>query len=81
MTLHQDVTLGARNFTLNGEGHPVNVPRRPILEDYVTVYANATILGRITVGHHTIVGGNVWLTEAVPPYSKVVQKNADFLVR
>lgn len=81
VTLYQGVTLGARNFTLNGEGHPVNLPRHPILEDHVTVYANATILGRITVGHDTIVGGNVWLTESVPPYSKVVQKNADFLVR
>ncbi|MDE5585902.1 MAG: serine acetyltransferase, partial [Muribaculaceae bacterium] len=81
VTLYQGVTLGAKNFTLNGEGHPINVPRHPILEDHVTVYANATILGRITVGHDTIVGGNVWLTESVPPYSKVVQKNADFMVR
>ncbi len=81
VTLYQGVTLGARNFTLNGEGHPVNVPRHPILEDHVTVYANATILGRITVGHHTVVGGNVWLTESVPPNSKVLQKNADFTVR
>lgn len=81
VTLYQGVTLGARNFTLNGEGHPVNVPRHPILEDHVTVYANATILGRITVGHDTIVGGNVWLTESVPPNSRVVQKNADFTVR
>lgn len=81
VTLYQGVTLGARNFTLNGDGHPVNVPRHPILENHVTVYANATILGRITVGHHTVVGGNVWLTDSVPPYSKVVQKNADFLVR
>lgn len=81
VTLYQGVTLGARNFTLNGEGHPVNVPRHPILEDHVTVYANATILGRITVGHDTIVGGNVWLTESVPPKSRVVQKNADFRVR
>lgn len=81
VTLYQGVTLGARNFTLNGEGHPINVPRHPILEDHVTVYANATILGRITVGHDTIVGGNVWLTESVPPKSRVLQKNADFLVR
>lgn len=80
VTLYQGVTLGARNFTLNGDGHPVNVPRHPILEDHVTVYANATILGRITVGHDSIVGGNVWLTKSVPAYSKVVQKNADFLV-
>ena len=81
VTLYQGVTLGARNFTLNGEGHPINLPRHPILEDHVTVYANTTILGRITVGHHTVVGGNVWLTDSVPPNSKVVQKNADFTVR
>lgn len=81
VTLYQGVTLGARNFTLNGEGHPVNVPRHPILEDHVTVYANATILGRITVGHDTIVGGNVWLTESVPPNSRVLQKKVEFTVR
>lgn len=81
VTLYQGVTLGARNFTLDGNGHPINLPRHPILEDHVTVYANATILGRITVGHDTIVGGNVWLTESVPPKSRVVQKNADFKVR
>ncbi|MDE6339677.1 MAG: serine O-acetyltransferase, partial [Muribaculaceae bacterium] len=77
VTLYQGVTLGAKNFTLDGEGHPVNVPRHPILEDHVTVYANATILGRITVGHDSIVGGNIWLTESVAPYSKVVQRCAD----
>ncbi|MBD5341375.1 MAG: serine acetyltransferase [Muribaculaceae bacterium] len=77
VTLYQGVTLGAKNFTLDGEGHPVNVPRHPILEDHVTVYANATILGRITVGHDSIVGGNIWLTESVPPYSKIVQRCAD----
>lgn len=81
VTLYQGVTLGARNFTLNGEGHPVNEPRHPILEDRVTVYANATILGRITVGHDSIIGGNVWLTKPVAPYSRVVQKNADLSVR
>lgn len=76
VTLYQGVTLGAKNFTLDGEGHPVNEPRHPILEDHVTVYANATILGRITVGHNTVVGGNIWLTESVPPYSKIVQRCA-----
>lgn len=81
VTLYQGVTLGAKNFSLNGEGHPINVPRHPILEDHVTVYANATILGRITVGHDTIVGGNVWLTESVPPNSRVLQKNVEFTVR
>ena len=77
VTLYQGVTLGAKNFTLDGEGHPVNEPRHPILEDHVTVYANATILGRITVGHNTVVGGNIWLTESVPPYSRIVQRCAN----
>lgn len=81
VTLYQGVTLGARNFTLNGDGHPVNLPRHPILEDHVTVYANATILGRITVGHDTVVGGNVWLTKSVPPNSRVLQKNVELTLR
>ncbi|MDE6299947.1 MAG: serine acetyltransferase [Muribaculaceae bacterium] len=74
VTLYQGVTLGAKNFTLDDEGHPVNVPRHPILEDHVTVYSNASVLGRITVGHHSIIGGNVWLTNSVPPESRILQR-------
>ena len=73
VTLYQGVTLGAKNFTLDPDGRPVNLPRHPILEDNVTVYANSTILGRVTIGHDTIIGGNIWLTESVPPHSRVVQ--------
>ncbi|MDL2224115.1 serine acetyltransferase [Bacteroidales bacterium OttesenSCG-928-M06] len=73
VTIYQGVTLGARNFVLNEEGHPQDVPRHPILEDHVTVYSNSSILGRITIGKGTIVGGNVWLTHDVPPYSKIQQ--------
>lgn len=73
VTLYQGVTLGAKNFTLDQEGRPVNLPRHPVLEDNVTVYANSTILGRVTIGHDTIIGGNVWLTESVPAYSRVTQ--------
>lgn len=73
VTLYQGVTLGAKNFTLDQEGHPVNVPRHPIIEDNVTIYSNSSILGRITVGHDTIIGGNVWLTHSVPPNSKILQ--------
>ncbi len=73
VTIYQGVTLGAKNFTLDPDGRPVNLPRHPILEDNVTVYANSTILGRVTIGHDTIIGGNVWLTESVPPYSRVTQ--------
>lgn len=73
VTIYQGVTLGARHFTYDDAGHPVNLPRHPILEDNVTVYANATVLGRITVGEGSVIGGNVWLTQSVPPRSRVVQ--------
>lgn len=73
VTIYQGVTLGAKNFTLDDSGRPVDVPRHPILEDNVTVYANSTILGRVTIGHDTVIGGNVWLTESVAPYSRVLQ--------
>ena len=77
--LYQGVTLGAKSFTFDEDGTPINTPRHPILEDYVTVYSNSSILGRVTIGHHTIVGGNVWLTNSVPPYSKILQHKADTL--
>lgn len=73
VTIYQGVTLGARHFTYDEAGHPVNLPRHPILEDNVTVYANATVLGRITVGEGSVIGGNVWLTQSVPARSRVVQ--------
>ena len=69
VTLYQGVTIGAKKFTYNENGTPVNTPRHPIIEDNVTIYSNSSILGRITIGHDTIVGGNIWLTESVRPYS------------
>ena len=74
--LYQGVTLGAKNFSYDANGVPIDMPRHPILEDYVTVYSNTSILGRVRIGHHTIVGGNVWLTHDVPPYSRVHQSRA-----
>lgn len=71
--LYQGVTLGAKNFHYDANGLPVNLPRHPILEDNVTVYSNASILGRVTIGHDSIIGGNVWLTHDVPAHSKVLQ--------
>ncbi|MBQ9214103.1 MAG: serine acetyltransferase [Bacteroidales bacterium] len=76
VTLYQGVTLGAKKFTYNENGVHVNIPRHPILEDNVTVYSNSSILGRIAIGHDTIIGGNIWLTESVKPYSKIVQQKA-----
>jgi serine O-acetyltransferase len=72
--IYQGVTLGAKSFPLDSEGHPVKgVARHPIVEDDVVVYSGATILGRITIGRHASIGGNVWLTKSVPAYSIVTQ--------
>ena len=71
--IYQAVTLGARRFATAANGDLLNEPRHPIIEDDVTIYAGATILGRITVGAGSVVGGNVWLTRSVPPASRVRQ--------
>ncbi|MDR1436853.1 MAG: serine acetyltransferase [Candidatus Symbiothrix sp.] len=76
VTLYQGVTLGAKSFTLNEQGHPIDIPRHPVIEDHVTIYSNSSILGRITIGRGTIVGGNVWLTNSVPPNSRILQTKA-----
>lgn len=75
VTLYQGVTLGAKAFTYDADGLPMAVPRHPIIEDNVTVYSNASILGRITVGHDSVIGGNVWLTHSVEPWSHVSQSS------
>ncbi|MDR0765998.1 MAG: serine acetyltransferase [Odoribacteraceae bacterium] len=74
--LYQGVTLGAKSFTLDSEGLPANVPRHPVIEDNVIIYSNSTILGRVTIGHDSIIGGNIWQTRDVPPHSRVVQRRA-----
>ena len=75
--LYQGVTLGAKSFPKDGEGQLIkDLPRHPIVEDDVIIYAGATILGRITIGKGSVVGGNVWLTEDLPAGSLVVQTPA-----
>ena len=75
--LYQGVTLGAKSFPLDENGNPIKgVPRHPIIEDDVVIYAQATILGRITIGKGSVIGGNVWVTNDLPPNSKVVQFKA-----
>lgn len=73
VTLYQGVTLGAKNFQTDEQGNMVNVPRHPVLEDYVTIYSNTTVLGRITIGEHSVIGGNIWLTHSVPAHSRILQ--------
>jgi serine O-acetyltransferase len=66
--IYQGVTLGALSID-KADAHK---KRHPTIEDYVVIYAGATILGGDTViGHHSIIGGNVWLTKSVPPNSKI----------
>ncbi|MDR2054499.1 MAG: serine acetyltransferase [Desulfovibrio sp.] len=70
--LYQGVTLGALSFPKNPDGTLTKgIPRHPILEDNVTVYAGATILGRITIGRGTVVGGNMWITDDVPADARI----------
>ncbi len=72
--LYQAVTLGAKRFPTNAQGHLIKGDaRHPIVEDDVVIYAGATILGRITIGAHSVIGGNVWLTKSLPPHSNITQ--------
>ena len=72
--LYQAVTLGAKRFPVDEHGALVKGNlRHPIVEDDVVIYAGATILGRITIGRGSTIGGNVWLTRSVPPGSHVSQ--------
>jgi len=74
VTLYQGVTLGAKSFPVDAQGRLVKgLARHPIVEDDVTIYAAATVLGRITVGRGSVIGGNVWLTHSVPPNSRISQ--------
>ena len=72
--LYQAVTLGAKRFEADANGElRKGLPRHPIVEDDVVIYAGATILGRVTIGHGATIGGNVWLTRSVPAGSKITQ--------
>ncbi|WP_434114696.1 serine O-acetyltransferase EpsC [Paraburkholderia caffeinilytica] len=72
--VYQAVTLGAKSFAADLDGTLVKGnARHPIVEDDVVIYAGATILGRVTIGRGSVIGGNVWLTHSVPPGSSVSQ--------
>jgi len=72
--LYQAVTLGAKRFQKDSDGILVKGnARHPIVEDDVVIYAGATILGRITIGRGSTIGGNVWLTHSVPAGSNITQ--------
>jgi serine O-acetyltransferase len=72
--VYQAVTLGAKSFAADSDGALIKGnARHPIVEDDVVIYAGATILGRVTIGRGSVIGGNVWLTHSVPPGSSVSQ--------
>jgi serine O-acetyltransferase len=72
--LYQAVTLGAKRFPTDENGTLIKGnARHPVVEDDVVIYAGATILGRITIGRGSTIGGNVWLTRSVPPGSNITQ--------
>ena len=69
--LYQGVTLGAKSFPLDEKGNPIKgIPRHPIIEDDVIIYSNSTVLGRITIGRGSIIGGNLWVTKGTEPGEK-----------
>jgi serine O-acetyltransferase len=75
--LYQAVTLGAKRFPTDEKGSlKKGLPRHPIVEDDVVIYAGATILGRITIGRGSTIGGNVWLTRNVLPNSNITQASS-----
>jgi len=75
--IYQGVTLGAKSFPLDENGNPIKgIPRHPIVEDNVVIYSGATILGRVTIGKNSMIGGNVWITHNVAENSKILQRRA-----
>jgi len=75
--IYQGVTIGALFFPRDEAGYMIRKTKRhPTVEEGVVLYANATVLGGDTViGHHSVVGSNAWITESIPPYSKVLYQS------
>jgi len=72
--LYQAVTLGAKRFPTHDDGTlQKGLPRHPVVEDDVVIYAGATVLGRITIGKGAVIGGNVWVTHDVAAGGRVAQ--------
>jgi serine O-acetyltransferase len=87
VTLYHGVTLGAFNPTGRRDAtgelvRGLTNKRHPDIEDHVTIYAGASIIGGETrIGHHSIIGGNVWLTHSVAPYSRVALREPELVIR
>ena len=81
--LYQGVTLGALSFATDGDGNLVRGQKRhPTIEDYVVIYANATVLGgRTVIGHHSVIGSSVWLMRSLEPHTTVVLDSPKLKIR
>lgn len=78
--IYQGVTLGALSLPRDAGDRYRNQKRHPTIEDDVIIYSNATLLGGdTTIGARSIIGGNVWLTESVPPDTKVILKDPELI--
>ena len=76
--IYQGVTLGALSFPKDACGMLLrDIKRQPTIGDHVTIYANASVLGPITVGDHSVVGSNAWVKEDIPPYSRVLPSGTE----
>lgn len=74
VTIYQGVTLGVKNFPTDENNQIIKgLKRHPVLQDNVTIYSGSSILGRVTIGKGSIIGGNIWLTDSVPENSRVIQ--------
>ena len=69
--IYQGVTLGALSVTKD----KMNTDRHPKIGDNVVIYSGATILGNSQIGHDSTIGGNVWLTESIEPYTVIYYKS------
>ena len=80
--LYQGVTLGALSIPKKGCGSLLEgAKRHPTIEDNVTIYANATILGDVTIGHGSIIASSAWIKDSIPPMSMVITARPDIKVR
>jgi len=78
--IYQGATLGALSFTKDKRGRIIKGGKRhPTIEDNVTIYAEATILGDVTIGKGAVIGGNVWIKESVPAGVTVATPHPDLV--
>jgi len=80
--IYQGTTLGALSFPRDERGRIIKGGKRhPTIEDDVTIYAEATILGDVTIGKGAVIGGNTWIKESVPPGVTVGSSTPELVVR